>query len=239
MSSDEEDSKHPDPRESFASCALAYAEAGIRRCLRSTGPILEGERYGAEWRAVEKWCAEEGLIAPPQVWPAREGGREHDLTQLSGTGLWLKFTKPWASGYHVDIDNAVATLLPARPLQYLARLRLQNRYFGDDIRFVGITSATKSRRMIISQPDILGDPPSWQQIEDWFAAADFKKLRMPPLGGYDALAFVGHGIGVFDVRPVNVVMSKGGVLLPIDFMIRRLTPRQAAKLLANTPTPLS
>lgn len=65
-----------------AGCSLANAEANIRRSLRAVGPIPEGEQYGAEWRAVEKWCAEAGLILPARVKPEREGGREHDLTRM-------------------------------------------------------------------------------------------------------------------------------------------------------------
>jgi hypothetical protein len=90
------------------------------------------------------------LILPARVKPERQGGREHDLTQVSDGRLWLKFTKPWASGYAVDLSGKEPTLLPAKPLQYLARLQLQNRCFGDAMRFVGVTHDAKSRRIVIS-----------------------------------------------------------------------------------------
>ena len=210
--------------------SLAVAEANIRRCLRAVGPIPAGERYGAEWRAVEQWCQEAGLILPAQVKPKRQGGREHDLTRIEDGRLWWKFTKPWSSGYAVDLSGPEPTLLPARPLQYLTRLRLQNRYFGYAMRFVGITHDSKSRRIVISQPDIQGRPASWDEIDQWFAEQGFAKLKIQRLGAYDSAAFAGHGVGVFDVRPINVVMNEQGILLPIDVMMRPITKLQLRRL---------
>lgn len=213
-----------------AGCSLANAAANIRRRLRAARPFPEGERYGAEWRAVEQWCEEEGLILPAHLTPERKGGREHDLLRLANDSRWLKFTKPWASGYSVDLSGDEPILLPARPLQYLDRLRLQNRCFGDEIRFVGITHDAKSRRIIISQPDIQGHPASWDEIDYWFLNQGFVKLKVQRLGAYDSAAFGGHGVGVFDVRPINVVMTDNGLLLPIDVMMRPMTKRQLQRL---------
>ena len=173
------------------------------------------------------------MILPTRVKPERQGGREHDLTRLADGCLWWKFTKPWASGYAVDLSGDEPLLLPARPLQYLARLKLQNRYFGDAMRFVGITHDAKSRRIVISQPDIQGRPASWEEIDEWFADQGFAKLRIQRLGAYDSAAFAGHGVGVFDVRPINVVMTDAETLLPIDVMIRAITSLQWKRLLSS------
>ena len=162
--------------------------------------------------------------------PERQGGRENDLTQVADGRLWWKFTKPWSSGYAVDLSDQEPTRLPARPLQYLARLKLQNRYFGDAMRFVGITHDAKSRRIVISQPDIPGRPASWDEIDHWFAQHGFAKLKVRRLGAYDSAAFAGHGVGVFDVRPINVVMTDHGMLLPIDVMMRPITKLQLGRL---------
>ena len=72
----EDDKTTHGSRQTDAGCSLANAESNIRRSLRAVGPIPEGERYGAEWRAVEKWCEETGLILPARVKPERKGGRE-------------------------------------------------------------------------------------------------------------------------------------------------------------------
>jgi hypothetical protein len=151
---------------------------------------------------------------------------------LSGAGRWLKFTKPWACGYSVDVSGSQPLLFPATPLQYFERLRLQNRFFGDSIRFVGITHDRKHRRIIVSQPDILGRPAAWNEMDNWFSHQGFSKLPRIRLGGYDSAAFVGHGIGVFDVRPANVVVGEDGALLPIDLIVRHLTSSQIGRLLA-------
>lgn len=213
-----------------AGCSLAHAEANIRRSLRAIGPVPAGERYGTEWRAVEQWCQEAGLILPAHFQPARTGGREHDLLRLPDGQFWWKFTKPWCSGYAVDLSDDKPALLPARPLQYLARLRLQNRFFGDAMRFVGITHDAKARRLVISQPDIQGRPASWRELDRWFRQRGFVKLKVQRLGAYDSAAFGGHGVGVFDVRPINVVMTEDDWLLPIDLMIRPLTTLQFQRL---------
>lgn len=47
----------------------------------------------------------------------------------------------------------------------------------------------------------------------------------------DAWAFAGHGAGIFNVRPVNVVVTDEGELLPIDLIMRRLTQLQTKRLL--------
>lgn len=230
LSTNENVVQTPGHREIPAGCTIAHAEAGLRRSLRAIGPVSEGDRYGTAWRALETWCASEGLIAAATCTPEREGGREHDLRQLSGQGIWLKFTKPWSSGYAVDLNGSKPMLLPARPLQYLERLRLQNRYFGDSIRFIGITADAKERRLIISQPDIIGRPPTWEEIDEWFLHHGFTKLNVKSLGGYDSVAYAGHGVGAFDVRPVNAVISADGVLLPIDVMMRRISKVQMLRL---------
>ena len=147
--------------------------------------------------------------------------------------MWLKFTKPWLSGYTVDLSGNVPTMLPARPLQYLARLRLQNHFFGDAIRFVGVTHDPKSRRIVTCQPDIEGRLPTWDEIDQWFRNSGFAKLRVPLLGDYDSVAYGGHGVGFFDVRPLNVVMTNEN-LLPIDVIMRRMTERQLKRLTAST-----
>lgn len=232
MSKDEPDEIHSKHGGSHEGCALSHATKGVRRGLRTIGTIPEGERHGAEWRALESWCREEGLIAPADCVPEREGGREHDLRMNSGSRIWLKFTKPWACGYAVDVSGATPALFPATPLQYFERLRLQNQYFGDSIRFAGITADPRQRRIMISQPDIVGRPADWSELDDWFLHEGFSKLPRITLGGYDSAAFVGHGIGVFDVRPVNVVVDNNGAFLPIDLIVRRLTPRQILRLLA-------
>ncbi len=232
LNHDENVSQAPDQRKIFASRPLADAEAGIRRCLRAIGPIPEGDRYGAEWRAVEAWCISEGLIASTHCKPERKGGREHDLRQISGQGIWLKFTKPWSSGYAINLSGNEPMLLPARPLQYLERLRLQNRFFGDCIRFFGITADPKGRRIVISQPDIIGQPPTWEELDMWFLRQGYAKLNVKCLGGYDSVAYAGHGVAVFDVRPVNAVITASGVLLPIDVMMRRISVSQIQKLLS-------
>lgn len=75
-------------------CSLQHAQTELRSRLHAVGSIPEDERHGFEWRALEQWCQEAGLILPDNVGPQRVGGREHDLTALPEHDAWLKFTKP-------------------------------------------------------------------------------------------------------------------------------------------------
>ena len=116
MTPDETANSNPSHSKIPEGCTLAHAEANIRRSLRTSGPISEGERYGAEWRTLEAWCEAAGLIACAEVAPERVGGREHDLLSLNGE--WLKFTKPWAAGYTVDVSasrHRVGRVHPPNP----------------------------------------------------------------------------------------------------------------------------
>ncbi len=98
------------------------------------------------------------------------------------------------------------------------------------MRFIGITADPRSRRIVTSQRDITGRSPLWGEISDWFARHGFRKLTVRRLGAYDAMAFATEGIGVFDVRPANLVIDDAGELIPIDLMLRTLTAKQFATL---------
>ena len=158
MTSD--DSENPASQPS----TLVSAIEAIERSLRPDGPgngyIPDGELAGYEWRALFRWAEREGLALSQELKPERVGGREHDVTFLPEERRWRKFTKPDGCGLIVDFADGSPLLLPATPLQYLKRLRLQNDFWGDDIRLEGIQIQTPGARVISTQPDVKGEAPA-------------------------------------------------------------------------------
>jgi hypothetical protein len=107
-------------------------------------------------------------------------------------------------------------MFPATPLQYLERWSVGNNLFGDDAEFVGL-SADRSR-LIMSQRDVAGDAPTWDELDAAFAV-QFDLRRLFPsrlLGAYESRAYFSGRIGVFDVRPLNCVRTSSGLVVPID-----------------------
>jgi hypothetical protein len=91
--------------------ALKDAEAFVRHCVRADGSVdgEDGDFFLPErqWSALIGWAGTCGKILPQSfAGPAREGGREHDVTLSEHTGRWIKFTKSSACGYTVSCNDA-------------------------------------------------------------------------------------------------------------------------------------
>jgi hypothetical protein len=169
------------------------------------------------------------LILPATFEPTREGGREHDVHFDSASGRWFKFTKPSSCGYHVALVGNCSNLYPATPLQYLERWKIHNSLFSDSVELVGIGGQGYSRRIIVSQPDITGDVPTWEEIHGAFVQQfGMGELALGRnLGGYDARAYFLGRIAVFDVRPANCVKVASGAVVPIDVIPQFFNRRDA------------
>ena len=68
------------------------------------------------------------------------------------------------AGYTIDLEGE-PLLLPATPLGYLNRMEAQNQVFGDDVRFLGLWEDPAGLRRVISQPDWIGEAPTFDDIE--------------------------------------------------------------------------
>lgn len=207
----------------------------LRRGLRPDGSydgVDEGEIAEHQWRLLEGWAEKRGLILPPIVAPAREGGREHDVSFDPEHRRWLKFTKPNCAGYAVEVIGPAVEMMNATPLKYLERWRIGNKLFGDDAHFVGLSKCHGGNRLVISQPHIRGVAPSWEDVESAFT----RDLQLhplsfrEPLGGYDARAYFRGRTGVFDVRPLNCIFTEKGLVLPIDVIPQYFTLEESRVL---------
>ena len=98
----------------------------------------------------------------------------------------MKATMPGMAGYTVEMVDDEPLLLPASPLQYLFRLRLQNHLFGDDVRMEGISTPpvnTNAHRILTSQPNLSGDIPDLYLIDYLITKQyGYRRLNIPPMG---------------------------------------------------------
>ena len=228
-----DDSKNPASQPSALGAAIEAIERGLRTDGAGHDGIPDGERAGYEWRALFRWAESEGLSAPSQLKPERIGGREHDLTFLPPERRWRKFTKPDGCGLVVDFADSFPLLLPATPLQYLKRLKLQNDFWGDDIRLEGIQIQTPGARIISTQPDVQGEAPAPSFLHEYLIREfGFRKLNIAPMGYYKSHSYLMNRWGMFDVHPANFVQVSPEIILPIDVIMMEFAGVELALLQA-------
>ncbi|MCW1883820.1 hypothetical protein OKA04_03710 [Luteolibacter flavescens] len=131
-----------------------------------------------------------------------------------------------SSGWIATItDTGKIGLAYALPTEYLRRLDLQNKLFGDDLHVIGKTSGS---RFATSQPTLKGGEPTSAEIRDVLTAAGWERVAMdqqelpPPLMG-SAWWHRGEDVVLLDARKPNFKKTDFGVL-PIDLILTDLTP---------------
>lgn len=229
-------SPHPPAAASpLAPSALQSAIAFLRRGLRPDGTyagVDEWDFLEHQWSLLHAWARGAGLILPPEVAPARVGGFEHDVCYDPATRRWLKFTKSSRAGATVELIEGRVQMLPATPLQYLRRWRLANRVLADDVELIGLSEVGRQLRIVVSQPDLVGEAPSWEELH--FTMTGIYGLRQintaASVGGYEARAYAGNRFAIFDVRPANCVRTASGDVVPFDVIPQALTRQDAAML---------
>lgn len=227
-------SKNPASQPSALSSAIEDIERGLCPDGAGNDRIPDGERAGFEWRALFKWAESQGLSIPTQLKPERLGGREHDLTFLSPERRWRKFTKLDGCGLIVDFADGSPLLLPATPLQYLKRLKLQNEFWGDDIRLEGVQIQTPGAKIISSQPDVQGEAPAMDFLNEYLCSElGFQKLNIPPMGYYKSQSYLMGRYAMFDVHPANFVQVSPEIILPIDVIMMEFVGDELAILRAS------
>lgn len=127
-------------------------------------------------------------------------------------------------------------MLPAHPLQYLARWLISCRIFGDDVELVGIAETDVGSRIVVSQRDITGDDSTWEEIEEYFVVEKgFRRIEhhnLDSCGGYHSRAYWRGRYAVFDVRPANCIRTPKGEIAAID-VIPIVCSRVAASYLSQ------
>ena len=117
--------------------------------------------------------------------------------------------------------NGQPTLTHALPGEYLDRLLLSNRVFDDDVKLVGITREPEGIVVITTQPTVVGDAASGDEMLAFFASRRFDLLPGFCAGYKGSLSFYRDldQVAVFDAHPANFIRDRQGVILPIDGVV--------------------
>ncbi len=205
----------------LASDALRSAVRFLQRGVRPDGSHEDGSDWeiaSHQWGLFISWAYHRGVALPASLTSDSEGGREHDLLFDATNGRWLKFTKPFAAGFTMELTaDPRFVRRPATPLQYLRRWRLANRLFGVDVRLIGLSCLGRTQRIVISQPHFAGKPPTWEEI-DRALQRDHGLRRLPPelapADDPERRVYYRGRLVVFDVCPANCARAESGRIVP-------------------------
>jgi hypothetical protein len=215
--------------------ALQSAARQLGGTTPSGGKTPARERrilQGRQERDLEHWAKEVGCWLNPEVvlQGFTTGGEEHRICR--GDLHYKKATYPGRYGFTVILANDQPTLVHALPSEYLDRLLLANRVFDDDIRLLGITCEDAGLVIVTSQPTIVGDACTAEEMISWFQSRGFSSLAGFSAGYRGALSFyrvVDH-VAVFDAHPANFLRDRNDIVLPIDAVLVQAAAALAAAL---------
>jgi hypothetical protein len=190
-------------------------------------------------RDLLAWAEKTGCLisAKSYLSELRPGGEEHRIATPGDRSRYWKVTHPGRCGFSVvagEETGHLPELTNALPLEYLARLLLHNSLFADDLRLEGV--ALEGELVIItSQPAILGEVITLEEMLGFMSKLWFQPLRGLSLGRPGALAFYRDldEVAAFDAHPGNFVKDENGIVLPIDLVLLRASEelQKAFKLL--------
>lgn len=116
----------------------------------------------------------------------------------------------------------VPYLRDATPFEYLSRVVLFNRTFGDDIQLEGIICDPGRVAIVTSQPVIKGRSVTPAESREFMLREGFCLSDCPPLGRSNTVSFSFYHavekIAVFDTHAANFLINEG-VVAPIDALI--------------------
>jgi len=206
--------------------ALESAARHLRASPRPAGASPARERSllsGRQCRDLLAWACENGrLTASSLLDRVEDSGQEHGVWLDTASQRYFKFTHPGRFGFTViATSGGVPDLTAATPLEYLERLLIQNRVFGDDLRLEGIIEAGGEVSVLTSQPNLTGDPVTPSEITAFMQQLWFQPLTGLSLGHPGALAFYRDldEVAVFDAHVANFVKETAGTVLPIDLIL--------------------
>ncbi len=124
------------------------------------------------------------------------------------------------------------TLTHALPAEYLHRLKVSNRVFDDTAGLEGATREEGALVIITSQPTIVGEGATEQEMIAFFAALRFCLIPGFSAGYRGALSFYRDldQVAVFDAHPANFLKDRNGMILPIDGVVVECDDALAAQV---------
>lgn len=204
--------------------SLPALVAQLRSSCEAAARFQAGSTCYAEEVSIFRRIAEEHHLIletpPPEL--ARtpdDEGNEHQVWFRPDSASFLKAT--WPDHFGMLVIHRSDEEPAASPIAYLERWLLHNELFGDSVEFLGALDTHQGLRLIISQPAILGQPATEQQIKDFFTSSGWKRFQIDgDLAYFDPQ----RQIVVSDTHRGNIILMDDGLLAPIDLRVQPLTP---------------
>lgn len=211
--------------------ASAHLRAGVGATRRG-GKSLP-ELRSIERGLLEQWAETKGCLLaedPTLKFERRSSHGEHSVAFCQSDGRWWKTTHPGKAGVGVEflydlmppfaISGVVAREL--LPSEYLERMILHNREFGDDVRLEGYLAGDHPS-LVISQSDVQGSPATLEQMTSQMLDFGFQPLGNLEVGRNNSVSFYhpGRRIVLFDAHPGNFFHASG-LTLPIDGILAEI-----------------
>lgn len=166
-----------------------------------------------------RWARRHGRLIDPQLTQRLDvniGGVEHETFHEPASGRWVKLTWPGKAGkeLHARLEQSgVRGTLhteDALPAAYLTRLRLANRFLGDDICLHGVVATTGGPRIVSSQRHVRGSPATPPEIARHFGTHGFRQVNEK------TFYHPGENLLVSDAHSANVFRTPERVTVPFD-----------------------
>ncbi len=124
------------------------------------------------------------------------------------------------------------TLTHALPAEYLHRLKVANRIFNDAVQLEGINREDGSLVVVTSQPTIVGEGATRDEMIAFFTSLRFCLLPGFSAGYRGALSFYRDldQVAVFDAHPANFLRDRSGFILPVDGVVVECDEALAAQV---------
>lgn len=207
---------------------LCGGMAATRRGRESLPELRTLERL-----LLRKWAEGQGCLLredPTLRLQRRSSHGEHVVGFGPESGVWWKTTHPGKAGVGAEFSYellppfAIAGINAREllPSEYLARLILHNREFGDDVRLEGFLDEDQPS-LIVSQPHIKGTPATAEQMAQQMKALGYLSLGNLQVGKKNSISFYDpeRRIAMFDAHPGNFFHTNG-LTIPIDGILAEI-----------------
>lgn len=211
-----------------AAANLRSGMAAARRGRESLPELRARERL-----LLREWAEGEGCLLqedPTLRLQRRSSHGEHVVGFDPDSGIWWKTTHPGKAGVGAEftyelLPPFLVSGINARellPSEYLARLILHNREFGDDVRLEGYLDFDLPS-LVVSQPDIDGTPATADQMVQQMRALGYRSLGNLQVGKKNSISFYDpeRRIAMFDAHPGNFFHTNG-LTIPIDGILAEI-----------------
>lgn len=201
-----------------------------------------------------QWAGDCDLLVDREEYFSRiqDSCGEHHVFFDSDRGVYVKITHGLeinSPGFALAVDTddfrigasqsfySVPYLREATPFEYLTRLVLFNRTFGDSMNLEGVIGLPGQEAIVINQPMIFGRDASDEEIASFMGKERFDLADCPSLGRPDApsQSFFRRSdyVAVFDTHGGNFLVNDEPRVTPIDALI--VADQYLVNWLALTP----